>query len=470
MADAIRTLTADEARAYRPDVVIVGTGAGSLSIAGELGRRGIRTLLIEGGPVWGKIPARHRRNEVEPYDDYVDELFARLLPHGNAAKPWPGLPGGKGVHGVGGMMTYWAHMVPRPDLVCEWGGPLPRDTIADYLRRAEEVIWATQDLFADSPRQAWIGEKLARDFGDGFARRAEVAGRRSADGRIEWAGGDTLVAGAAESCAILPRAVARRVNVAGGKARSLRVACLDDEVELMIEADVIVVGGGVVGTPQLLVASGVNDLPALGGYLTDHLNIISRVRLRDDCPTHQPGDERVLLRVSPSPDRDFQIGILDIPSRAHIGTLSGAEGLNTTDIGAFVGTDPVAENRLSFNVRDLDSLGLPAVSADIRLTLQDHARVKSAFAAEYDIACAIGEPWQGMTPILQPFGSSLHMMGTYRMGSAQDTSVTDDECRVWGTDNLYLAGNGLIGWKNHCNPTLTTIALGLVAADAIAAG
>lgn len=470
MSGTVRLLSGDEAQGFRPDVAIVGTGAGSLSVAGELARKGARVLLVESGPVWGGAPARHRRNEVAQYDDYVDELFSRLLPHANAAQPTSGLPGAKGVHGVGGMMSYWAHMVPRPDMDSEWGGPLGVDVLSAYLTRVEQLMWATDDLYGQgSPRQRWIVSTLLERFGAGFVRLPELAGCRTDGGGIEWAGGDNLLAGGEQNCAVLPRAVARRVKLAGGRAQSVEVLCLDDSSRIEIEAETLVIGGGTLGTPQLLAASGLADLPALGGYLMDHLNIISRVILRDDCPSDSEGDEPVWLRVPPTSTLDFQVGILDIPSKAHLGQLSGAEDLKTTDIGVFLGTDPVATNRLSFDASRPDGFGLPTVSAHVSLTEGDHARVRQALATQYDIAAAIGEPWRGMNPILQPFGGSLHLMGTYRIGTDAATSVADANCRVWGYDNLYLAGNGLLGWKNHCNPTLTTMALGLAAADAIGA-
>jgi len=61
-------------------------------------------------------------------------------------------------------------------------------------------------------------------------------------------------------------------------------------------------------------------------------------------------------------------------------------------------------------------------------------------------------------------------MGTTRIGAADDgTSVTDSNVRVWGYDNLYLAGNGVISTRNAGNPTVNTVALGLRAARAIIA-
>jgi choline dehydrogenase-like flavoprotein len=73
-------------------------------------------------------------------------------------------------------------------------------------------------------------------------------------------------------------------------------------------------------------------------------------------------------------------------------------------------------------------------------------------------------------PRLMPAGTSLHYMGTFRMGRTDDgTSVCDPDSRVWGVPGLVLAGNGLIPTANSCNPTLTSVALAVRGARALAA-
>ena len=67
-----------------------------------------------------------------------------------------------------------------------------------------------------------------------------------------------------------------------------------------------------------------------------------------------------------------------------------------------------------------------------------------------------------------PSGSSLHYQGTVRMGSQDDgASVCDRRSRVWSTENLYVAGNGVIPTSTACNPTLTSAALAVIGADEI---
>jgi choline dehydrogenase-like flavoprotein len=68
-----------------------------------------------------------------------------------------------------------------------------------------------------------------------------------------------------------------------------------------------------------------------------------------------------------------------------------------------------------------------------------------------------------------PNGSSLHYQGTVRMGAQDDgNSVCDRHSRVWGTQNLYVAGNGVIPTSTACNPTLTSVALAVIGAHEVA--
>jgi choline dehydrogenase-like flavoprotein len=60
---------------------------------------------------------------------------------------------------------------------------------------------------------------------------------------------------------------------------------------------------------------------------------------------------------------------------------------------------------------------------------------------------------------------SYHQMGGARMAASSDQGVVDADCRVFGTENLYLAGAAVFPSGSFANPTLTAIALALRLAD-----
>jgi choline dehydrogenase-like flavoprotein len=54
------------------------------------------------------------------------------------------------------------------------------------------------------------------------------------------------------------------------------------------------------------------------------------------------------------------------------------------------------------------------------------------------------------------------------MGPRDDgNSVVDRNGKLWGYDNVYVAGNAVLAQSNAGNPTLTTVAAALRTANAI---
>ncbi len=67
-------------------------------------------------------------------------------------------------------------------------------------------------------------------------------------------------------------------------------------------------------------------------------------------------------------------------------------------------------------------------------------------------------PWENMTP-------GLHHMGTTRMHTDAHKGVVDENCKIHGISNLYIAGSSVFPTFGHANPTLTITALALKLAD-----
>jgi hypothetical protein len=62
-----------------------------------------------------------------------------------------------------------------------------------------------------------------------------------------------------------------------------------------------------------------------------------------------------------------------------------------------------------------------------------------------------------------------HQIGTTRMGFTEETGVVDKNCRVFGVNNLFVAGTSVFPTSGHANPTLTAVALGIRLAHKLSA-
>jgi choline dehydrogenase-like flavoprotein len=62
---------------------------------------------------------------------------------------------------------------------------------------------------------------------------------------------------------------------------------------------------------------------------------------------------------------------------------------------------------------------------------------------------------------------SCHQMGTTRMHIDPTQGVVDENCRVHGISNLYIAGSSVFPTGGSANPTLNIVALAIRLADYI---
>ena len=56
---------------------------------------------------------------------------------------------------------------------------------------------------------------------------------------------------------------------------------------------------------------------------------------------------------------------------------------------------------------------------------------------------------------------SNHQLGTTRMSKHPRDGVVDENCKVHGIDNLYIAGGSVLPTVSWANPTVTVLALTL---------
>ena len=232
--------------------------------------------------------------------------------------------------------------------------------------------------------------------------------------------------------------------------------------------NVIVIAADALRTPQLLWASGIRPA-ALGVRLNEHATLDGEVEIDaarfgltdDDIPTPPNGEPFIGSYWSPS------IG----SARPTHGQLMEREfeGRHQISVGWYCATEIRPENRIEFSDERVDSVGMPHMTVHFSYSENDLAEIRRTQAIQQAAANALGT-FPVADREVQPPGASLHYTGTVRMGTHDDgASVVDTDGRVWGFDNLYLAGNGVIPTALTCNSTLTAAILSVRTARAISA-
>jgi choline dehydrogenase-like flavoprotein len=478
------------------DLVVVGSGPVGSTFARVLWERlpEARVLMVEAGPVLTDPPGLNLKN----LDDEEAVRLARELSQGPPAAPRGDVgipmvegtitarqgthlvdPGGEGMPAaaastcVGGMGAHWTCATPRPH-GAERIPFIPEPDIDAHLSAAERLLATTSMAFAESPQGAAIRAQLAAEFDGGLPEGRKVGilpvAGQAEDGRVRWTGVDTLLEPlfAGERFELRAMTLCRELVVRGNRVVGVVLEHRPTGERATVEASAIVVAADALRTPQLLWASGIRP-PSLGRYLTEHPLTFGVVVL--DPERIPPLAETRARRLDPV------MSVITVPFSAahpfhsqvmHVERIPfPLPGLVEPDAPAGLATMgwgfrkwPRAEDRIEFSDEREDPFGMPAMSIHYELTERELAEQERALAHLERAGTALGVFPPGGEPRVMPKGSSLHYMGTIRMGESDDgTSVCDGSSRVWGFENLFVGGNGVIPTANACNPTLTSVAL-----------
>ena len=120
-----------------------------------------------------------------------------------------------------------------------------------------------------------------------------------------------------------------------------------------------------------------------------------------------------------------------------------------------------------------DELGLPRVKVEWRLGSREFETFRAmaklckreferAGLAKVSLAAWLAREDESWTTNVRDI---LHCSGTTRMGVDPKSGVVDSDCKVFDTDNLYVAGSSVFPTSGHANPVLTSSALAIRLAD-----
>jgi gluconate 2-dehydrogenase alpha chain len=294
-----------------------------------------------------------------------------------------------------------------------------------------------------------------------------------------------------------------RIVTEGRKATA--VEYVDSEgVSHRMDAKLVIVAGGAIETPRLLLLSGLEH-PALGRYLTVHFQTIvvgyfSELRLhphKGRSVTHVHDDAMIQDARTRAAAKEaglpwFRGGLVEHSGGGspimearhspwgsqHAPTMRDAN--LREHMWAFImqGEDlPYATNSVDLSPSVRDARGFPVARVTYQAGRHElaaskyHGKILQSVLEEMGAGYVIHTSSPGVSyhgTGATPIPESRHVMGTARMGDDSATSIVDRWGRVHALDNVIVADSSVFVTASGYGPTLTLVALAARAAHHLA--
>jgi choline dehydrogenase len=347
-------------------------------------------------------------------------------------------------------------------------------------------------------------DELNGAAGEGFAQTpvTQRNGRR-------WSAADAYLRPAAKrpNLTVLTGAHVKRVTLDGDRATGVEYG----ETRVTARREVIL-SAGAIGSPQLLMLSGIGDadhlrtvgiepvreLPAVGRNLQDHLSagallhcpqeitlsgaqafrhLVRYLLTKRGMLTSNVGEAVAFIKTDPrAPAPDVELVFAPGPFIDHGQTPPPGHG---TTIGVVL-LQPDSRGRIT--LRSSDPLAAPAIDpgyltedADLRRLLDGLRFAEKLFATE-ELAPYTGEPMDPYPGVVDDEELARHVrersetlyhpVGTCRMGTDEE-SVVDPDLRVRGVEGLRVVDVSIMPTINRGHTHAPAIMIGERAADLI---
>ena len=505
------------------DVLIIGSGPIGATFARQISeqRPEAKILMLDAGPRLTKQVGQHIKNIADP----TAQAEAQIKSQGNKQTPYPmisvaeraqaaqrgelnaevlaragthlvtdqladllqnQMPAASMSTNIGGMGAHWTCACPRPGNA-ERIPFIPKTEMDTALEKAEALLSVTQEAFPVSPEGLAIQNTLGSIFNpilspDRQVQAMPLACKVNASGERYWSGADVVLGPLAEpdyvgNFELRSDTLCRKLHYHEGSITGATLEHLPTGRQEEITAKFVVVAADSLRTPQLLWASGIRPT-ALGHYLNEHPFIFTFVELKAELV-----DQSAAQSYNPDQRTEPTIGVFwvpfDAPGHPFHGQIMHMDlspmKTNTYNnpkhiVGLGWGClkEVQYEDQIVFSETETDYLGMPKMNFRFQYSEKDREAIAAAKAMQKKAMAAFGKVITDGDQTLMPAGSSLHYEGSTRMGPVDDgTSVCDSYSQVWGYHNLFVGGNGVIPMSTTSNPTLTSVALAVRAAEKI---
>jgi hypothetical protein len=462
-----------------PPVAIIGTGPAGLSLAMALAGQGIASLLVEAG-------GRNARDYVDP-EPYRGESADRPYPLGASRLRYFG--------GTSGHWGGWCRPLDPVDFepvagVPYSGWPITRDEAYRHLARAHEILEIPDDRY-DTPEvlAAAATGVLPSPDEDEFQHAVFRLSPPTRFGTRYW---QDVADSKLIHCALDTRLVSVE-RTADGRTRLHLKGAGGQLLALGTGAHVLAMGG--VENARSLLWSNRLHRQALGGAgdwigrcFLDHFGIAATQVLAPvglDYGPRATAAGMLMTKLVPNPRR---VAAGEVPN--HMITLLPSDGesflqgsygesallfpgrsgpMQTYNAIAVSGQRPNRDSRVLLGDA-VDADGVPRVVIDWRIADPVFSGLLDSLERFGAVMSAAGLGRMRKTAFRPPLptealSTGMHHIGTTRMAASEDEGVVDTNCRVFGSEDLYVAGSSVFSTGGYANPTLTLCALALRLAE-----
>ena len=508
------------------DVFIAGAGIVACAFARILVNAGLKVIMIDAGAQHSRLPGENLKNfpnfqrDVDQFGGIVRGLMhpGSIAPVNNQAEytrnalnprqdPQRNLPGAVVAYAVGGMAIHWTCAIPRHEEMERISeNIISRNELNKLYEEAEKLLNLHTDVHSHSLRHQEIKDVLKNHK----VEDTPLAAERINEEYVRYTGADTVLGdlakpGQNKSLTLLQEHRVTMLNYEEGESQAKQIVSavvrdLKTGVDQVFHAKQFIVAAGWVHTAQILWNSNIHkpsedkddDMKsALGCYLTDHTFVACQVVLKKEIVeavgNRASNSSKTKLDGKP---KSLAIPMKDPPPHLHIAVseerpwhaqifreafqfdplVPTVDSRLIVDLKWFGMVNPNRSNRVKFESDIMDRMGMPQPTFEFKLSPEDENREEQMMQHMLEVAGELGEilPGENSKARRIPLGASTHTMGATRMGEKDDgTSVVDSHSKVWGFDNLYVGGNCVIPTSNASNPTLTSVALAIRAANQI---